>query len=212
MSDAKHTTIYLSNQENRERVFGSEQPDPNTSYIIMQNDMLQTRIKVIEAENIRVLADSVSKEDECDVMDERLRYIKGELKNFVELRNMSSKVSELTNINYKALKEHQQNNAVLTKRICTYILVDKLSSLLTVLLLWYINKLTLSNIIFALMSTTGVNMFSINIPSAVNKYKLSDTEHIKIRNKNTNEIHTIIKEMKKTDESNDFISKYIDSL
>jgi len=212
MSDGKHTTIYLSNQENKERVFGLEPPDPNTRYIIMQNDMLQTRIKEIESENIRISADIVLKEDECDDMDERLRYIKGELKNFVELRNMSSALSKLTNINYNALKEHQKNTAVLTKRICTYILVDKLSGLLTVLVLWYLNKLTLTNIIFALMSTTGVNMFSIRIPSTINKYKLSDTENIKIRDANMNQIHTIVKEMKKTDESNDFISKYIESL
>lgn len=208
----KNVNFFL-NENNEERVFGNEKPDPNKHYLILQNDTLHAKIMALEQEHITLTKELEAKEDELDTFDEQSRYIKGEIKNFVELRRMADEITHLTEEKEDISDLHLKNVQAVANRLTMFIFVNKIFVLACFALLHYMDMFS----IYMVLTCEFVNVMNSCIATLTTPLDMKHMADLRRGYKNEKtlleeEIKKLKNEIKKTDESNDFISKYIDCL
>ena len=208
----KNVNFFLS-ENNEERVFGNEKPDPNKHYLILQNDILHAKIMALEQEHITLTKDLEAKEDELDSFDEQSRYIKGEIKNFVELRRMADEITHLTEEKEDAYELQLKNIQAVVNRLTMFIFVNKIFMFSCFGLLYYMNMFT----VYMVLACELVNLMNSCIATLTTPIDLKYMADLRKGYKNDRklleeDIKKLKHEIRKTDESNDFISKYIECL
>ena len=215
MSSEKHNiSLYLNTDEMKQQLTGTQSnASSSEKYIIHQNDCLQV-INIELRDKITKLQEEFNAlEEEADGHDERTRYMRNEMKNFVELRNMTNEVLTIFEQKYKIseLKHKTINELLMSLR--NFIIINRTLSLTSGLLLWYFDKFNiwslLTSELISGMSTCSVTKL---LPMNLNKTKkLLDSYQTQLK-ESDDKIMKKNKEIKETDGSNDFISKYIESL
>jgi len=84
-------------------------------YIILQNDSLHVMNKTLTCTINEVQSDLVEKESEIESQETSIRYMKGEMKNFVELREMEKRITEITIAKYNAMVKLRDMNHMMTR-------------------------------------------------------------------------------------------------
>jgi hypothetical protein len=183
------------------------------NYIIRQNTSLNESNKNLISENASLTLQLESKEDELDTMETQIRYIKNELKNFVELRELEQCITNLTIKKESKTKDISKEYRKLLLFSIVFICVYKIFNLITLFTFAYNDVFNLDNVILI----DFVHLFSIFCLPECLMHKYSNF-YSKI--KTTKQcIETIVEsvkvkkeEMKKIEDSNSFIVKYIDNL
>ena len=213
MNSEKSVNVYLSTPEDRKRVYGDDKPDPHKHFIIVQNEILTSKSDRLTDENSKLLKEIEEKDNEVDKMEVQLRYIRGELKNFVELRKMADAITtHVENIETKT-KDQLDKWVKFIPRFLTQFVLNKTLSVINCILLWYFNKLTIPFIITTELVTTITTVIVTGIsPIDIKDYKKGFLQYTETHSVATEEVKKIKDEMKRTDDGNDFISKYIDCM
>jgi len=207
--------FYLNDEIADNRVFGTSDistTDANKHYIILQNDILQQKFYELEKQKNEIQKKCDEFEEEVDKYDASSRYMRNEMKNFIELRKMEHEISILLENKYK---EYQRLHTELFDILKTFIifivffrLFDSVA-LYSILYIGYDN-----NIIFYIADL--INILNLVCYFLFGQEIKTTRSCIKIFKTNINVLDDTIKqkraEIKKTDDSNDFISKYIDNL
>lgn len=208
----KNVNFFL-NETNEERVFGNEKPDPNKHYLILQNDTLHAKIMALEQEHITLTKDLEAKEDEIDTFDEQSRYIKGEIKNFVELRKMADEITLLTEEKEEISELLFKNVNNVVHRLGMFILVNKIFVLLTFGLLYYMDMFSIKMVLSCeFIHFINSCIATLTTPQDLKYMADLRKEHRQERRTLEDDIKKLKSEIKRTDESNDIISKYIETL
>ena len=208
---AKHINLFL-NDDNEQRVFGDEKPDPNKHYLILQNDTLHAKINQLEHDFLCLNKDLDSKEEEVDKMDEQSRYMKGEMKNFVELRKMSDKITNMTVKKQKCVQLKYDDEHRFFVKLLIFIIINKFLLFVSSGVMWYLDKFSIGTLFVSeLINVLTASFITQILPGY--KERLAKLKKYENEERLVDvEIEKVKKEMKETDESIDFISKYIESL
>ena len=207
----KQINLFL-NDDNERRVFGDEKPDPNKHYLILQNDVLHAKINQLEHDFLCVTKDLESKEEEVDKMEEQSRYMKGEMKNFVELRKMAGKITDMTIKKQKCVQLRYEDEHRFFVKLLIFIITNKCLLFVSSGVMWYLDQFSISTLFISELANILTASFVTQILPGY-KERLTKLEKYKTEERSFDlEIEKISKEIKETDESIDFISKYIDSL
>ena len=206
----KQINLFL-NDDNERRVFGDEKPDPNKHYLILQNDTLHAKINQLEHDFLCANKDLESKEEEVDKMDEQSRYMKGEMKNFVELRNMANKITDMTIRKQKCVQLRYDDEHRFFVKLLLFVITNKFLFVVSSGVMWYFDQFYISTLFISeLVNILTASFLTQIIPGY--KERLTKLEKYKKEERSYDlEIEKIKKEIKETDESVDFISKYIES-
>ena len=211
--DPKNNNInlYLTDESKMQRVFGDSDPDPSKNYVILQLDKVQKRLLELERLNAELSKMTENSEEEQDRLDEKIRYMRGKLKNFVELRNMEKSISEkVTELNV-LISDHNKDLENRFVKMVLFICSEWSLSVFEYFFLWCFGKLTVGNI--ALLNI--LNGVSIMAYGKMNPFEYIEFYgNFKLFAENRKivlaGIETSKKEIKKTDEANDYISEFID--
>jgi len=207
----KQINLFL-NDDNERRVFGDEKPDPNKHYLILQNDTLHAKINQLEHDFLCANKDLEVKEEEVDKMDEQSRYMKGEMKNFVELRKMADKITDMTVKKQKCIQLRYDDEHRFFVKLLIFIITNKFLLFVSSGVMWYLDQFSISTLFISELANVLTASFITQILPGY-KERLTKLEKYKIEERSFDvEIEKVKKEMKETDESIDFISKYIESL
>ena len=141
----KHINLFL-NDDNERRVFGDEKPDPNKHYLILQNDTLHAKINKLEHNFLSVQKELENMEEEVDKMEEQGRYMKGEMKNFVELRNMADKIADKTMKKQKCIQCRYEDEYRFFWKLVLFILANKFLFLVSSSAMWYFDQLSIQTL------------------------------------------------------------------
>lgn len=205
--------LYLNDESKMNRVFGKPKPDPSKNYLILQLDEVQKRLIELERENAKLIKTAEEAENEQDSLDEKIRYMRGKLKNFVELRNMEKTVAEKSNDLSVLLND--QNNELLSRleKVGLFIISEMSLSVVDYFMLMYFDMLTVGNISLLNLVNTGI-ILAYNRINPYEYVKFYDTLPCFFKKcKNIiDEIQKQKKEIKKTDEANDYITEFIDTM
>lgn len=178
--------IYLNSETVKNKVF--KDSTPQTRYIILMNDTLQAENRNLNNRITELEIKQSEMEEEADKADTSKRYIKGLLKNLVELEKMRDEISKISkNITYNI--KNNYNKLLNTVTIIIMILI------FTPII--YFNYYQLFSIIILIFYLVK------------NKLKLTICPEFYDENKKINEIEFEIKKIKDTQ---DFLSEYIDNL
>jgi hypothetical protein len=213
MKDEKSVNVYLTESSDRQRVYGDDKPDPHKHFIIVQNESLTHKANLLTTENQRLQKDFDEKDDEVDKMEIQVRYMRGELKNFVELRNLADKITSATERKGTHMSKQYDKTSEFIPRFLTQFVLSKSLSFINCIALWYFDKLTIPHIftteLVTIISTTAITGVS---PRDISNHKKEFEKYTTSQHVLTNEIKKIREEVKRADSGNDFISKYIDSM
>lgn len=213
MKDEKSVNVYLTEQSDRKRVYGDNKPDPHKHFIIVQNEHLTHKANLLMSENQTLQKEIDSKDDEVDTMEIQVRYMRGELKNFVELRKMADKISSSLERKGVIMDNQYEKTNKFIPRFLIQFLMNKSLTMLNLLILWYSDRLTLPYIVTAELITTASTLVITGVtPVHINNHKKEFKTYLDSQLVVSNEIEKFREEIKRTDDGNDFISKYIDSM
>lgn len=207
----RNNNLYLNTEEDDVRVFENSNPDANKNYIIFQNDTLQKKNYELEKEKSEILKRSEEFECEVDKFDEQLRYIRGELKNFVELRLMEKQIADVAESKEKDVAMQLSESTKSLKRLILSLCVSKSLSMV-------IGILRIFNYDFS-FGSLGLLTGDILFTSYVFLYYFTgeklkcESNPFDLRQKQFEQkIKELKIKIKELDDSNDFIGKYIDNL
>ena len=207
--------FFLNDETADNRVFGTSDistADANKHYIILQNDALQTKCYELEKQKNEIQKICDEFEQEVDKYDESGRYMRNEMKNFVELRKMEQEISVLFEDKYKEYQKYHTELLDILKTVCLFITFFRL---LDSAILYFIIYIGYDDVVLFYMSDL-INILNIVCYVLFGQEVKTARSCIEIFNINIDLIDKTIKqkreEIKKTDDSNDFISKYIDNL
>jgi cell division protein FtsB len=213
MNSDKNVNVYLTNPEDRQRVYGDDKPDPHKHFIIVQNENLTSESARLRGENSRLQKEIDDGEAEVDKMETQVRYMRGELKNFVELRKMADLITLATEEKEKNTKDQYDLTMKFFPKFLVQFALSKINMVGSCLILWYIDRLTIPYILSTELLTTLTNIVISGVsPYDVMKHKDELELYSIARNKTNTEIEKLRKEVKRADDGNDFITKYIDSM
>ena len=207
---------FFLNNTTRVRVFNEEEPDPNKNYIILQNDLLHAKNNTLEQSNHKLSSKIECQEDEVDKLEIQLRYMRGELKNVFELKNMAVEMAS----EYKNKEKIYIDQNIDFQQQLRLMCFHNLSTMAVITLSF--GAMCMANVIPYYQTLVAVTIiFSGLLCNALfhkftpNQRKLFKTNY-NIRNLRLEEhsvtVAKIQKEIVKTEDANDFISKYIDSI
>jgi len=215
MSSEKHNiSLYLNTDEMKQQLTGSKSTASSSEkYIIHQNDCLQVNNIELRDKITKLQEEFNALEEEADGHDERTRYMRNEMKNFVELRNMTNEVLTIFEQKYKVSELKYKTISELLMSLRNFMIINRTLSITSGLFLWYFDKFNiwslLASELISGMSTCSVTQL---LPMDFKKTKkLLDSYQTQLKEFD-NKIMSKKKEIKETDVSNDFISKYIESL
>lgn len=195
--------------ENKEQIMNST--DSASEYIILLNEKLQYNVNTLisktkEQENV-----ITTHETELDKLETSITYMRGLLKNFVEIRKNEKEIVILTKSLEKNYIDHNnlvcKNVVKIKKDIILFIFVYLMMNMFMVT----INILTLNNLIF------NVIQLILIIPILKYSTKIEDVYNC-ICNPKTNNKHILDKIDKKSksvselDNAVDYLDEYIECL
>lgn len=218
LNSAANTPLNLflgqsSNASNTEDVDAKNELMNIKNYIIQQNTSLNDTNKSLISENTSLTSKLEAKEDEIDTMETQIRYIKSELKNFVELRELEQCITNLTIKKESKTKDMCDEYRKLLLFSVVFTCVYKIFNILAMFTISYNDVFNLDNVIFI----DFVYLFStFCLPEFLMKKYSNFSSKIKTNKQCIDNILETIKdkkeEMKKIEDSNSFIVKYIDNL
>jgi hypothetical protein len=212
-NDNKNINVYLTESEDRQRVYGDDKPDPNKHFIIIQNESLTHKANLLITENHRLQKENDEKEDEVDKIETQVRYMRCELKNFVELRNMADKITEVCEKKIVHMNSQYEKTNKFIPKFLTQFVVGKSLSVINLLALCYVDRLTIPYILTTeLISMLVTSTIAGVTPTDIITHKKEFTEFTKTQLDFTAKIKMIREEVKIAENGNDFISKYIESI
>ena len=134
--------FFLNDEQADSRVFGNSDIDVNKNYLILQNDVLQKKCYDLEKEKNEIQKSSDEFEIESEKFDESSRYIKNEMKNFIELRNMAEKISILCDKKGDKAHKHSMEIFKLFKTYMQLLLLLRISGSLVYSCIFYYMKVS----------------------------------------------------------------------
>lgn len=211
-----NVNVFLTDSAQKQRVFGTDEPDPNKNYIILQNDTyakrnieLELSLKESQTENERL-------ESEVDRLETSNTYMNGELKNFVELAKMHDDVAE----HYKKMAKFDtktvENFGGQVKPLSYAMVFFPLYIQITYMLSAFItSQVTIGGIaILTTLNLIGISGLAFALDLSPNYFKRIRKNVVKTRDLEKKPIYDEIKkieaEIKRTNEANDILFKYID--
>lgn len=182
-------------------------------HLVNQNIELTNENKEFIKKHTKMQAEIDEKEEAVDTHENQLRYIKGELKNFVQLRELSEhihRIYKLKQETYKVFFKQIRNAAALTGAC---VLGYKFWSIAATFLLHYTDTIvyeTVFDYIFVdnLLFSSFMCIPTAKLTSFVEAFNMFSIKNTRF----DNEIKSVEKEIKEIEDGNDFISKYIDNL
>lgn len=206
----ENINVYLSNQETNKKI-SDMKIDNKEEYLICDNVQLREQINKITKENTQLKILNETAEDEADKNDERLRYIRNELKNFAEKDIMLKKLTELTNKEKKSQVKIQEVYENYQKKLKQFLFIVRIISTSGIFALWYFNRLNLLTILSTELSSHINCFYLVGLFDTQKNNNLLNSYHLNIKTIRE-QIKKIQGEIKEIEDSNDFISKYIDNL
>lgn len=206
----ENINVYLSTEEAKKNV-SDIKIDYKEDYLICDNVQLREQISKITNENIHLKNLNETAEDEADKNDERMRYIRNELKNFVEKDIMLKKLVELNNKEKISHFRIQEVYEKYQKKLKQFLFIVRIVSSAGIFALWYFNKLNILTILSNELSSHVNCFYLVGLFDTQKKNILLNSYHLNIKTIRE-QIKKIQEEIKEIEDSNDFISKYIDNL
>lgn len=213
--DANSINFFLNDRAKSE-LFGGDKPDVAKHYLIIQNDSLHIKNETLVKEN----AELSSERDECleeqDKLEVNLRYMRGEMKNFVELRNMEKLITKSHASKVEALQKDREGTASILKAVLWASLANWLLALLTLGgmgALGAISPASTAATAVTLVAGLGVTLVASGLwPARLRTFRKERSDLRQRFEACDQEIKTVVDEIQKTEQSNDFIGKYIDNM
>lgn len=178
--------IYLNSETVKNKVF--KDSTPQTRYIILMNDTLQSENRNLNNRIAELEMKQNEMDEEADKNDTSKRYIKGLLKNLVELEKMRDEISKIS----KNITHNIKNS------------YNKLLNIVTIIIMIIILSPIIYFNYYQLFSIITLIFYFVK-----NKLKITICPEFYDENKKINEIEIEIKKIKDTQ---DFLSEYIDNL
>ena len=207
--------FYLNDETADNRVFGSSDistSDANKHYIILQNDTLQQKCYELEKQKNEIQKICDEFEEQVDTYDESSRYMKNEMKNFIELRKMEQEISVLLETKYKKYQKYHTELLDILKTVILFVIFFRL---IDSIIMYFIIYTGYDDLLFFCIADL-INISNLICYGLFGQEVKTAKNCIETFNININMLDKTIKqkreEIKKTDDSNDFISKYIDNL
>jgi hypothetical protein len=196
---SENVNIFFKNDQDRESL--NKTASPYEKYIILMNETLQMENREHLALNKKIEAELAESQEENDKLDTSCRYMRGLLKNLVELEKLKSTTcTALTKINSSYETKFCKDKINIGKYAMMYeiIMVILLAGLLQVYFLDFYQFLLL--VIFM----TGNSFFVRTV--FVKKFDLPTCANEKAEITETNA------KIKKLKDGTDYLHEYIDSL
>ena len=190
--------IFFKSNQDETRVM--ENASSSEKYIILQNEILQKENRALRnsIKNLKTLNSEM--EDQIDSNDQSKRYIKGLLKNLVELEKLraevQSKNTKMRSETHTIVSSFKENSEKHIKYLKTFIFIF-------FCILWEFHLLNIKHFITILSPTLICLAFIINMNS---KLQLPSFET------ELESISQTEEEIKKITDAQDFLSEHIDSL
>lgn len=178
--------IYLNSETVKNKVF--KDSTAQTRYIILMNDTLQSENRNLNNRIAELEMKQNEMDEEADKNDTSKRYIKGLLKNLVELEKMRDEISKIS----KNITHNIKNS------------YNKLLNIVTIIIMIIILSPIIYFNYYQLFSIITLIFYFVK-----NKLKITICPEFYDENKKINEIEIEIKKIKDTQ---DFLSEYIDNL
>lgn len=173
-------------------------------YIIAQNEKFHEINESLMRVNIENQATFASMEDEQDKYDERVRYLRGLLKNFVELKNLSDKqLVKETKIS-SSLSSYIRNDHKIRK--------NELMGFTGVNILLLIIIMLYSSMTVSTLFMTYITIYVIYIRNYRTDYYKNVPNIIRQLQPLRNESKVLKKEQQELERSCDFINEYVDAI
>ena len=188
-----------------------EEPVIYKDYIISQNQLIHSNISELTLKNTELQNEKTVLEDENDHYETSTRYMKNEMKNFVELAKMHGDVRILSGKTTDLYSELKATNDALIKRMAVFLLMSKGVFCMVSMINWY-SGWVIPSTSFDLATCAFLAVCLRLTPRSISDWTKKNADNLAEVNKINAESKKILDTIKKTDESNDFISKYIDNL
>ena len=197
----KSESVNIFFRDNKDKQDLNKTASPYEKYIILMNETLQMENRQHLALNKKIESELEEVQEENDKLDTSCRYMRGLLKNLVELEKLkTSACTSLTRINSSYETKFGKDRDSI--RRCMMIYEAFLVILLSALLQLYF--LELSEFIFLLGLGVGNSIFVRNY--IIKKFEIPCCV---VENADINEINLKIKKLK---DGTDYLHEYIDSL
>jgi len=213
-SEKQNISFYLTNDETKQKITGdNSNMSSSEKYIILQNDCLNAINNELREKINSMQVELKDLEEETDKNDERTRYMRNEMKNFVELRIMTNEVLSMFENKYKVSELKYKTIIELYKCLINFIFFNKILSLGGRFVLWYFDRFNLVSVLITeIISGVSAAYATKLSPGVLKKTKKLLESYETQTKKFDSDIMEQKKNIKVTDDSNDFITKYIDSL
>lgn len=194
---------------NKDSIMKSE--NSSTEFIIKQNEEYNNSNVKLRIELVQLRTDMERLEDDNDKQGTSIRYMRGMLKNYVELKGL-----------YKSIVESREKLAKIdAKELKMY---DKYCIDQGLCIMFFIFLFIMNNLVFVYMGVMPLRvlmkmMLSVVICGSVSCQYYGLNEQMKNMGKDYNFVKNVVEgideslvKIKKIESSSDFLSEYIDSL
>lgn len=194
---------------NKESIMKSE--NSSTEFIIKQNEEYNNSNVTLRIELVQLRNDMERLEEDNDKQDTSIRYMRGMLKNYVELKGL-----------YKSIVESREKLAKIdAKELKMY---DKYCIDQGLCIMFFIFLFIMNNLVFVYMGVMPLRvlmkmMLSVVICGSVSCQYYGLNEQMKNMGKDYNLVKNVVEgideslvKIKKIESSSDFLSEYIDGL
>lgn len=211
--DNEHVPVgfYLSTPKIKDDVLNNK--NSSNDYIILMNDTLQKEIRSISKERDELLKEANEHEKEMDKLEVSTQYLRKMLINIVELRKMTDNVKD----KYKTLHnqeaiENEKNVKYIESMVCILkqYFVFLFCTSCTLCVLNYISPIviihyiTINIICFSILYLNNYTLIKFCFPKQTNVITTFDK-----KKKIVSSIKEINEDIKKVEESHDFLNELI---
>lgn len=183
-SKTEYINIYLRDQETKSAVISDLSAE--RKYIILQNDTLQAENKNLNNKIVELENHIEELETDSAKMERSSTYIKGMLKNFVEVDRLYRKIdSNNTQLESKMNKIIKDMNESLIKELLRY----KVVSILFFIICFFIGHKYSAYTFFTFDQIFFIVLFSKYIYKTMKNTTVSESESVKETRTKINEIH-----------------------
>lgn len=211
--ETQKVNIVLNTEEKKDKVLKSD--NSTNEYIIMMNDHLQYENRELREKVNEQTTEISTLEEDCDKSEKSIRYMKGLLKNMNEIRNNAIESRNLTHKTYLAIRSKYREEARLVSLIpkVVYYYLGVLFVFMMFLML-YIGSIEgcIGVFVLSFINTMALVLgflFNGMMPEDFMKTYEKENELMTETSKKVKELDT---QIKKTEDSIDFINETIDNI
>tara|TARA_Y100000389_G_scaffold203960_1_gene254287 strand:- start:10498 stop:11178 length:681 start_codon:yes stop_codon:yes gene_type:complete len=191
------------------------EPQDTSNYIIDTNKNLQTEVNILRMEKLVLEKDKENSEDEQDKLEEKNRYLKGLLKNFAEMDKMYKKISskrqEMLTISKDNHNYQMKNIKKVIQSPGKMIKETFLATIVTIVMQYSFLFMTGAN--YNPYISTGIIMIT---QAVVSRFAVATEVNNILEfpnfSKEEKYINDILKEIKETETSQDYVNEFIDCI